>query len=338
MLTIVGGLTMPVVLATRPAGADDVSDLQAQATQLDQAILRQQLEMGGLQQQYTLAAGKVQFIEASIGSTRADVEQDEQQIALDLDHLQRASVFAYMTAGSAVGSTSSQVFAPSDRSAQAQSVYRNLVAGDVTVMLDQLSSDRARLRVREQMLQREQADAQGAQQEAVALLDQSQQVEGQLQSEQSQVKGQLAVAIAQQQAAEAAAAAAAIRAAEEAAAQQAAAEQRAQVQEAAPQTTVATPVTAPAPTSSGPALNSFLQCALQAESGGNYSVVSTNGQYFGGFQFSQPAWDEAAQLAGEPSLVGVQPNTATPAQQNELAVALYGADGSAPWYDPCTGH
>lgn len=170
------------------------------------------------------------------------------------------------------------------------------------------------------MLQREQADAQGAQQEAVALLDQSQQVEGQLQSEQSQVKGQLAVAIAQQQAAEAAAAAAAIRAAEEAAAQQAAAEQRAQVQEAAPQTTVATPVTAPAPTSSGPALNSFLQSALQAESGGNYSVVSTNGQYFGGFQFSQPAWDEAAQLAGEPSLVGVQPNTATPAQQNELAV------------------
>jgi Transglycosylase-like domain len=341
VLTIVGGLTMPVVLASRPAGADDVSDLQAQAAQLGQAILRQQLEMGGLQQQYSVAADKVQLLEASIGNTRTDIEHDEQQITVDLDHLRRASLFAYMTAGSAAGSSSSQVFAPSDRSAQAEAVYRNLVAGDVTVMLDQLSSDRARLRAREQTLQQEQAAAQDAQQSAAALLNQSQQVEGQLESEQSQVTGRLAVAIAQQQAAEAAAAAAAIRAAEEAAAEQAAAEQRAQAQQAASQTTVTqapTVIAAPASTGSGPALNTFLQCALQAESGGDYTVVSSNGQYFGGFQFSQPAWDEAAQLAGQPSLVGVQPNTATPAQQNELAVALYGADGSSPWYDPCTGH
>ncbi len=335
VLAIVGGLTLPVVLASRPASADDVSDLQVQAAQLGQSILRQQLEMGGLQQQYSLAADRVQVIETSIGDTQADVEHDQQQIALDLDHLRRASVFAYMTAGSAVGSSSSQVFAPSDRSAQAESVYRNLVAGDVTVMLDQLSSDRARLRAREQTLQQEQAAAQGAQQVAAALLSQSQQVESQLESEQSQVTGRLAVAIAQQQAAEAAAAAAAIRAAEEAAAQQAAASQRAQVQEAAAQTTF---TTAPATTDSGPALNSFLQSALQAESGGDYSVVSANGEYFGGFQFSQPAWDQAAQLAGQANLVGVQPNTATPAQQDELAVALYGADGSSPWYDPCTGH
>ncbi len=68
--------------------------------------------MGGLQQQYTLAADKVQLIEASIGSTRADVDHDEQQITLDVDHLRRASLFAYMTAGSALGNTSSQVIRP----------------------------------------------------------------------------------------------------------------------------------------------------------------------------------------------------------------------------------
>jgi hypothetical protein len=78
-----------------------------------------------------------------------------------------------------------------------------------------------------------------------------------------------------------------------------------------------------------------LQCVLQAESGGNYSVVSPNGQYMGGFQFSQATWNEAAQLAGLPGLVGVPPNLASKADQDTLAVALYAADGEAPWYDSC---
>jgi hypothetical protein len=86
---------------------------------------------------------------------------------------------------------------------------------------------------------------------------------------------------------------------------------------------------------SDPALNSFLQCALQAESSGNYSAVSPNGLYMGGFQFSQPTWNEAAQLAGLPYLVGVPPNEATPAEQDTLAVALYALDGETPWDDSC---
>ena len=55
----------------------------------------------------------------------------------------------------------------------------------------------------------------------------------------------------------------------------------------------------------------------------------------GAFQFSQPTWNEAAGLAGLPALVGVRPNTATKADQDTLAVALYNADGRQPWYDPC---
>jgi hypothetical protein len=34
-------------------------------------------------------------------------------------------------------------------------------------------------------------------------------------------------------------------------------------------------------------------------------------------------------------LVNVPPNQATPAQQNDLAIALYNADGQQPWSDPC---
>ena len=93
-----------------------------------------------------------------------------------------------------------------------------------------------------------------------------------------------------------------------------------------------------APASSGdPVLPPFLQCVLRVESGGNYAAVSPGGTYMGGFQFSQPTWNEAAQLAGMPQLVNVPPNQATPAEQDDLAIALYQADGQQPWNDSCRG-
>jgi hypothetical protein len=55
----------------------------------------------------------------------------------------------------------------------------------------------------------------------------------------------------------------------------------------------------------------------------------------GGFQFSQPTWNEAAQLAGMPQLINVPPNDATPDEQDDLAIALYDADGQQPWDDSC---
>jgi hypothetical protein len=84
-----------------------------------------------------------------------------------------------------------------------------------------------------------------------------------------------------------------------------------------------------------PQLPPFLQCVLQAESGGDYQAVSPDGQYMGGFQFSQSTWNQAAQLAGMPQLINVPPNEATPAQQDDLAIALYNADGEQPWNDQC---
>ena len=50
----------------------------------------------------------------------------------------------------------------------------------------------------------------------------------------------------------------------------------------------------PYPNLSDPALNPFLTCVIQAESGGNYGIVSPNGLYMGAFQFSQPTWNSAA--------------------------------------------
>jgi hypothetical protein len=138
--------------------------------------------------------------------------------------------------------------------------------------------------------------------------------------------------VAAQSAAQAQAAAAAVAAAQRAAAKAARAPAQAT-------TAVNAPGSSGAPVASGsdPALNPFLQCVVQAESGGDYQAVSPNGLYMGAFQFSQPTWNTAAVAAGRPDLVGVPPNTASKADQDTVAVALYALDGEQPWLgDRCS--
>jgi hypothetical protein len=84
-----------------------------------------------------------------------------------------------------------------------------------------------------------------------------------------------------------------------------------------------------------PTLPPFLVCVRQKESGGDYQAVSPDGLYMGAFQFAQGTWNEAAQLAGLPQLMGVPPNDASVADQDTLAIALYNADGGQPWTGDC---
>jgi hypothetical protein len=96
-------------------------------------------------------------------------------------------------------------------------------------------------------------------------------------------------------------------------------------------------VSTPPPGGAGlpdPALNAFLLCVIQRESGGNYSINTGNG-YYGAFQFSQSTWNFAAQDAGLSYLVNVLPSSATKAEQDTVAVALYALDGGRPWTGDC---
>ncbi|MFI5046675.1 MAG: transglycosylase family protein [Acidimicrobiia bacterium] len=74
----------------------------------------------------------------------------------------------------------------------------------------------------------------------------------------------------------------------------------------------------------------FLTCVRQRESGGNYAVVSSAG-YLGAYQFTQSTWNVTANHAGQPQLVGVPVNLATPYDQDHIAWTLYQWQGTAPW-------
>ncbi len=229
------------------------------------------------------------------------------------------------------------------------SEYSSIAEGNINTAIDQLRTAQGSLQARQSALRRQQAIDQVDQSREATYLGQADQTEQQLASLQATVTGQLAAAVAQQAASQAAAAAAAVAAAQHSAASPAPVTRSsgaASTSSSASQTTTGAPpgsttaASSPVGTSTNvadPSLNSFLQCVVQAESGGNYGAVSPNGLYMGAFQFSQSTWNSAAAAAGLSSLVGVPPNTASKADQDAVAVALFALDGQQPWLgDRCT--
>lgn len=80
---------------------------------------------------------------------------------------------------------------------------------------------------------------------------------------------------------------------------------------------------------------SFLACVRRRESGGNYAIVSSNGLYYGAYQFLKSTWNSVASAAGRGDLVGVPPNQVAPADQDAIALFVYRTQGAAPWGGVC---
>lgn len=333
------GTTTAMAVGARPAAADQVSDLKAQAAQIARDLVLEQLQVGALQEQYGVDVAKVRRDQAEIGSMQSKLQSDVARESRDRKRLQTEAVAAYINSGSAPGATSA-MFEGNQNEELARTEYEEVASGDITLAIDALHIDQSQVQAQRATLEQQEAHDQATTDQEATFASAARQTESQLASTQSEVTGKLAVAVARQQALQAAAAAAAVRAAQ-AATNRTATTSPAPAPSAAsspsePSTTSAPSAPSAASTSNGdPSLPPFLQCVLQTESGGNYAAVSPGGTYMGGFQFSQATWNQAAQLAAMPQLINVPPNQASPAEQDDLAIALYQADGQQPWYDPC---
>ncbi len=328
--TLVAMTSLTVVSVPRPAGADQIGDLQAQAKTISQQLIQEQLQVGAYQQQYSVTSAKVAADVRAAEQIGRQIGQDQQLISAKSGLVRRQAIKSYMEYGTGPASSNAGLFGGSQETAQAASEYATIAVGNITTALDQLRAAQNTLQAHQASLRQQQAQDQSDQARRASDLAQANSSRSQLESLHAQVTGQLATAVANQAAAQATAAAAAVAAAQRAAAKGSATR--------APVSPSANPTPNPVPTgtsvstnASDPALNPFLQCVVQAESGGNYQAVSPDGLYMGAFQFSQPTWDTAAQAAGRPDLVGVPPNTASKADQDTVAVALYALDGQRPW-------
>jgi hypothetical protein len=85
------------------------------------------------------------------------------------------------------------------------------------------------------------------------------------------------------------------------------------------------------------AISCFLACtrAHESDTAGGYQAVSPDGRYRGAYQFDQPTWNSVARSIGRDDLVGVNPATVAPADQDTMATALYEMRGTQPWGGRC---
>ena len=79
----------------------------------------------------------------------------------------------------------------------------------------------------------------------------------------------------------------------------------------------------------------FKECTLDIESDGNYGAVSPGGTYRGAWQFDQSTWDSNSAASGRDDLVGIDPATASPGDQDQIAGVLYQSRGNQPWGGRC---
>ncbi len=285
------------------AAATQVASLQAEAAQLSQELLHEQLQADALGHQAELDAIVVAQDDAALASLHRQILGDQERVREDRLRLSAEAVSAYVNAGVSTASPALALFGTGRQSALSRSEYEAVAIGNTGTTLALLHLDQARLVAAQGTLEQRAAQDRAAEAAEAAATQAAQQVANQLAAKEALVTGQLAVAVAADRIDQAAAAVAA-RAA-----------------------------TGGAVTD--PPLPPFLQCVVQVESGGDYQAVSPDGLYMGAFQFSQSTWNEAAQLAGLPQLIGVPPNQASKADQDTLAVALWRADGSQPWTGDC---
>jgi hypothetical protein len=327
--------SLAVVVFPRPAAADQIADLKAQATAVSQKLIQDQLQIDAFQQQDSFAVQRVAHDARTIASIGRQISHDQRRIKKETGEVRQDAITAYMNADNAVSSSDALLFTGDVENVTLANEYNAVATENTETSIDRLGSAQRTLHAHQASLLQEQNQDQVDQRAQAHDLGQAVTTEHQMEAVQSEITGKLAAAVAAQASAQAAAAAAAIQAAEKTAA-----------------TTVAPATTGTPPGSaagaggasgsgsgavSDPTLNPFLQCVVQVESHGDYADVSPNGLYMGAFQFSQPTWNTAAQDAGLPGLVGVRPNLASKADQDTVAVALYALDGEQPWLgDRCS--
>jgi hypothetical protein len=323
------------VLAPRPAAANQVGSLKAQAKAIEQKLVQEQLQADAYQQQFSVDSAKVAADTQAIAQVDQQLALDQQQFDAETAQVRQLAITSYMNGGQLTGADAA-LFEGNAEEVQSANEYNSIATGNIETALSQLQSAQDTLQSQQTALHQQQAKDQADETQQATALSQATSTEHALAAEQSLVTGQLAAAVAAQTSALDAAAKRAVAAAQKAGSKSGGGNKPGGGAGANPGANPGTGAAAGPPVAD-PALPPFLQCVVQAESRGNYGAVSPGGTYMGAFQFSQSTWNFAARAAGLLYLVGVPPNRATKPQQDTVAVALYALDGQRPWLgDRCS--
>jgi cell wall-associated NlpC family hydrolase len=221
------------------ASADQIADLKAQAAAIQSRIAALGLQESALDERYNGAVLKAQGLEAMVTQAAQQLAQAQARTNQARDALKQEAVQAYINGGSSPLSAGSNVVKSANDSLL-RAEYVNTMATGQSDTIDAYRVASLQEQAAENSLKAQTQAVQAEVAQVAADRRAAQNSANQLTAQETQITGQVATLIAQQQAAAAAAArrAAELLAAQRAAAQQAAAQQAAAQQAAAQQAAI----------------------------------------------------------------------------------------------------
>ena len=208
---IVATLSSSIIASSISADASSVGTARAQA-----AVLYQQIQAIGsrvetLGQKYDLAQINLRRNNNQINYTKSLASQIERSLAKGRIELRRDAIFAYVT--NSASASVNPLFSRDGLKADATNVYSQIAGGNVSATLASLKYHKIKLTRERALLYKQERRANSAAYDAAKSFHDANVLRASLEHELSQVKGQIATFIAQQEAAAAAASAAALQAA-----------------------------------------------------------------------------------------------------------------------------
>jgi cell wall-associated NlpC family hydrolase len=197
-----GGALSLTALQSSPAAADQLSDAQAQASQLTAQIAAQTNQMSALDEQYDQAQLRAAQLDQQVQGAQAQLAQTQSQVNSLEAQLRRQAIAAYIE-----GQPSSNlavVLGSTEQNLALRQHYLDTAAGNETDTIDDLHLAREVLKARELALEVDQNQAHQAVEQVGSARQAVAAEAAQAQATLSQVKGQIATLVSQQQAAEAA--------------------------------------------------------------------------------------------------------------------------------------
>jgi peptidoglycan DL-endopeptidase CwlO len=204
-MTVVTVCSSTVVLVSRPAGADAVSDAKAKAAQIEAQLASAQAQMSALSQQYDAAQVKLGQVNANIATTKAAIATNVHTVGKDKTTLEKAAIANYVSDGSAADQN--PIFSNNEKTLGAANEYNDIASGDINQAVANLHTAENKLSAQEAQLTTQQGQAQDAVNQEQAAVNANAQVVQEQSSALAQENGEVATLVAQQQAAEAAQAA-----------------------------------------------------------------------------------------------------------------------------------
>ena len=198
-------LSGTVILSTRPAGADQLSDARARASQIASKISQLQGQIETLGQQYNEAQFHLSQIQGQITATEKQIASAKAQVAADTANLRSSAIDAYISAGTQ--QTSNPLFATDQKTFAARNEYGHVASSKLAANVASLTVSQDLLATAKTQLQTQETSAQAQTNAASAALSQAHSLQAQLDGQLSGVNSQIRTLVAQQQAAAAAAAA-----------------------------------------------------------------------------------------------------------------------------------